>query len=291
MICWIWVHYHNFYSFVNPLTAPFGFAQGVLRLRSGGRLKNIPIMQFKIEVCVDTIESAITAQNAGADRVELCGSLPEGGITPGYGTIIFARENLSIGLHVIIRPRGGDFLYSDQEYEVMCRDIEMCRKAGIDGVVLGILKSPGEIDIERTSRLIDLARPMTVTFHRAFDLCNDPLKGLEDVIATGARRLLTSGQQNTAFEGMDLIARLVKLAGDRIIIMPGSGISESNITAIAGNTGALEYHFTGRKNIDSKMIFHKENISMGGIPGVPEFSRKVADPDTITGIINKLKMI
>ncbi|MCX6334426.1 MAG: copper homeostasis protein CutC, partial [Bacteroidia bacterium] len=137
-------------------------------------------MNFKLEICVDSVESAINAQIGGADRVELCDNLLEGGTTPSFGSIASARENLSIGLHVIIRPRGGDFLYSDLEYDLMRRDIDLCGEAGVDGIVIGILRSDGSIDIERTQRLIGLAFPMSATFHRAFDVCSDPLSGLED---------------------------------------------------------------------------------------------------------------
>jgi len=151
-------------------------------------------MEFKLEICVDSAISALNAQSAGADRIELCDNLGEGGTTPGYGMIISARNNLSIGIHVLIRPRGGDFLYSDTEYDIMRRDIELCGENGIDGIVTGILLPDGTIDVERTARLIEFAYPMTATFHRAFDMCADPVRGIEDVIATGASRLLTSGQ-------------------------------------------------------------------------------------------------
>jgi copper homeostasis protein len=248
-------------------------------------------MEFKLEICVDNVESAIEAQNAGADRIELCNNLMEGGTTPGLGTIRSARSNLTIGLHVIIRPRGGDFLYSSLDYDIMRRDIESSGESGADGVVLGLLLPDGAIDIDRTAKLIELARPMSVTFHRAYDMCKDPLKGIEDVIVTGADRLLTSGQKNSAEGGVELINQLIKLAGKRIIIMPGSGINVSNITHIAVSTGAKEFHLTGRKVIDSEMVYRKENISIGGTSGIPEFSRKVADPDMIRSIISNLKMI
>ena len=248
-------------------------------------------MNFKLEICVDSVESAIDAQAAGADRIELCNSLGEGGTTPGSGTIISARNNLTIGLHVIIRPRGGDFLYSDLEYDIMRREIELCGEYGVDGVVIGILEPDGRIDVERTAKLIESARPMSATFHRAFDLCSDPFKGIEDVISTGADRLLTSGQRNRADDGISLISKLIQHAGKRIIIMPGSGINESNIGLIARGTGANEFHLTGRKIIDSEMIFRRENIFMGGVSGIPEFSRKVADPDMIRSIINNLKLM
>ena len=248
-------------------------------------------MNFKLEICVDNIESAIAAQNAGADRIELCNNLPEGGTTPGSGTICSARNNLTIGLHVIIRPRGGDFLYSDPDYDIMRREIDICGECGVNGIVLGILESGGGIDVERTAKLIELARPMSATFHRAFDMCNDPFKSLEDVIACGADRLLTSGQKNKAEEGIDLINLLIVQADNRIIIMPGSGINQSNIENIAKLTGAKEFHLTGRKTIESEMIFQRQNISMGSSSDIPEFSRKIVDPEIIRSIINKLNLI
>ena len=248
-------------------------------------------MKFKLEICVDSVESAITAQETGADRVELCDNLPEGGTTPGFGTIASARSNLTIGLHVIIRPRGGDFLYTDLEYDIMRRDIECCGELGADGIVLGILRSDGEIDIERTARLIELAQPMSATFHRAFDMCPDPLKGLEDVIASGADRLLTSGQKDKAQDGTELINQLIKKAGNRIIIMPGSGINHLNISRIARSSGANEFHTTARKIIGSEMVYRKSGVSMGGVEGISEFSRKVADRDMIRDIINTLHLI
>jgi copper homeostasis protein len=248
-------------------------------------------MKYKLEICVDNVESAIEAQNAGADRIELCNNLMEGGTTPGFGTISSARSNLTIGLHVIIRPRGGDFLYCGLDYDIMRRDIEACGECGADGVVLGILLPDGTIDIDRTAKLTELARPMSVTFHRAYDMCIDPFKGLEDVIATGADRLLTSGQKNRAEEGVGLIIQLIKQAGKRIIIMPGSGINSYNITHIALKTGAKEFHLTGRKVIASDMIYMAQNISLGANPDIPEYSRKVADADMIRSIVNNLKMV
>jgi copper homeostasis protein len=248
-------------------------------------------MNFKIEICVDSIESAINAQIAGADRVELCDNLLEGGTTPSYGTIISARNNLNIGLHVIIRPRGGDFLYTDVEYDIMRRDIELCGKSGADGVVIGILLSDGNIDTERTSRLVEFASPMSVTFHRAFDMCIDPAKGLEDIIQSGAQRVLTSGQQNKAIDGADLIEKLVKKSKNRLIIMPGAGIDEHNITNLAKTTGATEFHLTGRKSIGSEMTFKKQGLSMGGHNDINEFSRKIADYEKISRIVELLRAI
>jgi copper homeostasis protein len=248
-------------------------------------------MKFKLEICVDNIVSAIIAQESGADRIELCGSLPEGGTTPGLGTIRSVRENVSIGLHVIIRPRGGDFLYSKAEYEIMKRDIEICGENEVNGVVLGILLPDGNIDVERTARLIEYARPMSATFHRAYDLTDDALKSLEDVISTGAGRLLTSGQHNKAEDGLDLISKLVEISDDRIIIMPGSGINELNIRMIANITRAKEFHLTGRKKIDSGMIFRRDDVYLGGNNDQSEFVRKIADGEVIRSIISTLKMI
>jgi len=247
-------------------------------------------MDFKLEICADCIESALNAQKAGADRIELCDNLYEGGTTPGYGTLVSVRDNIDIGMNVIIRPRGGDFLYNDSEYDIMRRDIDMCGESGADGIVLGILLPSGRIDVERTAKLIEMARPMSVTFHRAFDMCSDPAEGINDVIATGADRLLTSGQKNRAAEGTELIKELILKSGGKIVIMPGSGINETNIAGIAIATGAKEFHLTGRRTINSEMIFRREGISMGS-SGTDEFSRRISDSEIIKSIINTLRAI
>ncbi|MGE5406189.1 MAG: copper homeostasis protein CutC [Methanosarcina sp.] len=248
-------------------------------------------MDYKLEICTDSLISSLIAQEAGADRIELCTNLLEGGTTHSYGTIIAVREKMNIELNVIIRPRGGDFLYSEHELEIMKKDIRMCRDLCVDGIVLGILKPDGTIDTQRTSELIDLAYPLKVTFHRAFDMCSDPFKGLEDVISTGALRLLTSGQKNRAEEGQDLIGNLVSQAGNRLIIMPGGGISDDNIETIAKSTGATEFHMTGRKTIQSEMQFRREEIKMGGISSLSEYYQKVADQDLIKRVIHILNII
>lgn len=248
-------------------------------------------MQFKLEICVDSIESAVSAQSAGADRIELCDSLVEGGTTPSTGMISTVRSNLDLALHVMIRPRGSDFLYSDIEYDIMRRDIEVCGESGVDGVVFGILLQDGNIDIEHTARLIEMARPMSVTFHRAFDMCRDPFRGLEDVITTGADRLLSSGQKDKAIDGCGVLTLMTGKAGGKIIIMPGGGIDESNIEDIARSTGASEFHLTARKTIPTAMQYKKPGISMGGINSIDEFSRKVADGKAISNIIEILKLI
>jgi copper homeostasis protein len=248
-------------------------------------------MDYKLEICVDSVESAINAQIAGADRVEFCDNLLEGGTTPCYGAIVSARSNLDIGLHIIIRPRSGDFLYSDLEYDIMRRDIEICGENDVDGIVIGILRTGGNIDIERTAKLLEFAYPMSATFHRAFDMCSDPVQGLEDVIDTGCTRLLTSGLKNKAQDGIETIRQLAIQAGERIIIMPGGGIDESNVALIFTAAKVKEIHLTARKTIDSEMIFRRQGIFMGGVSGIPEFARKVADPERIKSIVHILKTL
>jgi copper homeostasis protein len=248
-------------------------------------------MDCKLEICVDSVESAINAQSAGADRVEFCNNLPEGGTTPDFGAIVSARNNLDIGIHVIIRPRGGDFLYSDLEYDIMRRDIEICGENGVDGIVVGILRTGGNIDIERTAKLIEFAYPMSATFHRAFDMCSDPVQGLEDIIDTGCARLLTSGLKNKALDGIEMIRQLAIQAGERIIIMPGGGIDETNVALIVTACRVKEVHLKGRKTIDSEMIFRRQGIYMGGISGIPEFTRKVADTERIKSMVDILKSL
>jgi copper homeostasis protein len=229
-----------------------------------------------IEVCVDSVESAIAAQNGGADRVELCDNLIEGGTTPSDGAIAIARERLSIKLHVIIRPRGGDFCYSDLEFEIMKRDILRCKELHADGVVIGILTPDGDIDIPRSRELVELARPLQVTYHRAFDMARNAHQALEDVIATGADRLLTSGQEPSVIEGLDLISELVQLAGDRIVIMPGCG-TERNMKKAVALSGASEFHVTGFGTIESPMRYRNPRIYMGGALYPPEYARQVTD--------------
>ncbi|MEP6926173.1 MAG: copper homeostasis protein CutC, partial [Ginsengibacter sp.] len=206
------------------------------------------------------IESCIAAREAGAHRIELCDNPSEGGTTPSYGFIKAAREKLSIQLYVMIRPRGGDFFYSDNEFSIMKADIEMCKQLGCDGVVIGLLQKDGSVDKRRCKELCVLAYPLGVTFHRAFDRTNDPFKALEDIIESGCERILTSGQQPKAVDGIPLIKELVKLADDRIIIMPGSGINSENIILLAENTGAIELHSSASVYTESKM--DHSNFSM-----------------------------
>ena len=244
-----------------------------------------------IEVCATSLQSAINAQTGDAGRVELCDNLYKGGTTPSPGTLMLARGKLHIKLHVLIRPRGGDFVYSDLEFEVIRKDIEFCKEIACDGVVIGFLNADGIIDIEKLAEAIEIARPMSVTHHRAFDKTRDPLKSLNQLIDLGVDRLLTSGQKNKAPDGKELIAKLVKQAGDRMVIMPGSGINEDNIAMMHQLTGATEFHLTGQKMVDSKMNFRKDGIFLGGLPQIPEYS--IAETDVnrirrISEILNKI---
>ena len=218
---------------------------------------------YQLEICANSVLSAVIAQEGGADRVELCQNLDVGGTTPSLGQVWLARAGLSIGVHVLIRPRGGDFLYSDLEFLEMKSDIMFCREAKCDGVVIGMLLADGRVDTVRMAELIELARPMQVTFHRAFDRCRDPFEALEAIIDLGCDRLLTSGMKNTAAEGAETIAQLVKQANGRIEVMPGAGINEENILQIAAATGASSFHTSAKVEVGSAM-----NYDGGGVGGM-----------------------
>ncbi|WP_128545404.1 copper homeostasis protein CutC [Larkinella soli] len=214
-----------------------------------------------VEVCAFSLESCLIAQRTGAGRVELCGGVGEGGTTPSYGLITLARRHLRIQLYVMIRPRGGDFLYSDTERDVMRRDIELAKEAGVDGVVLGLLNPDGSVDETRTAELVRLAHPLPVTFHRAFDLTRDPREALEAVIRTGAKRILTSGQQPRAEAGLPLLAELVRQAAGRIEIMAGAGVTADNAARIAA-AGVDAVHLTGKQITESAMRFRNPQVPM-----------------------------
>ena len=218
---------------------------------------------YKFEICANSVASCIAAQEGGADRVELCAGIPEGGTTPSYGMIKSARESIDIALNVIIRPRGGDFLYSKEELKEMLYDIQTARKLGADGLVFGCLTPEGKVDIEAMKPLMEAAGDTPVTFHRAFDHSSDPMQALEDIISLGCARILTSGCRPTALEGADLLSQLVETAGDRIIIMPGCGVKENNIAEIARLSGAREFHFSAREPVESGMIFRNPEVAMG----------------------------
>jgi copper homeostasis protein len=218
-------------------------------------------MSFQLEICCFNIASAMIAQDAGANRIELCAGPQEGGTTPSLGTIKIARTNIQLSLYPIIRPRGGDFLYSDHEFETMLNDVVLCKQLSCDGIVTGFLQPDGSVDKDRTSRLVDLAYPMGVTFHRAFDWARDPVKALEDIIQTGCERVLTSGQRPLAQDGASLIKDLILQANHQIIVMPGSGLRASNIIQLTEKTGAEEFHSSARMDAAGQMQFL--NQSMG----------------------------
>jgi copper homeostasis protein len=216
---------------------------------------------IQLEICANSVTSALAAQAGGAARVELCANLKQGGITPSYGEVMQARKLLHIPLHVLIRPREGDFNYNDVEFETMKADIELCKQVGCNGVVLGILTTEGQIDIDRTAALVKLAQPMEVTFHRAFDQTADLPKALEDIIKTGCKTILTSGGKPTASDGLSILQKLLKQADNRIEIMPGCGINEHNIKDLAKLDGIKTLHTSAKTNIKSDVqLFSKEVV-------------------------------
>jgi len=197
-------------------------------------------------------------------------------------------QSIEIDLHVLIRPRGGDFLYTDLEIEVMKRDIAFCKENGVKGVVLGVLKKDGNVDLERTRQLVNAATPMSVTFHRAFDMVNDPLQAIEDIISTGCHRILTSGLSNKAWDGRDMIANLISAANGRIIIMAGSGINSENADKLVRYTGVTEIHASARSTYPSNMKYHQKNIFMGDLPEIPEFEISQTDSHKIKLIVQSV---
>lgn len=227
----------------------------------------------KLEICANSYTSALAAQNGGAFRVELCENMAEGGTTPSYAQIKLCIEKLNIQVWPIIRPRGGDFLYTDDEFEIMKEDIKVCKDLNCDGIVTGILCADGEIDKKRCTELIELAHPMPVAFHRAFDMSNNLEKALEDLIELGFVRVLTSGAAENAFNGIESLAKLVKKADSRIEIMPGAGINHQNILEIKEKTGAFVFHTSARVKVASQMKFRNSTTKMGSIKDEYQFEQ------------------
>lgn len=244
---------------------------------------------YKFEVCANSVASCVEAQKAGVDRVELCAGIPEGGTTPSLGDMTVARKLLTTTrLHVIIRPRGGDFLYSPIEQEIMLHDIEAARQIGADGVVFGCLTAEGDVDMPLMQRLMTASKGMSVTFHRAFDMCRNPQQALEDIISLGCDRILTSGAQPTAEKGIPLLAQLQQQTQRRIILLAGSGVNETNIARIAAETGIHEFHFSARENISSQMQFRNPDVSMGGTVHIDEYSQPVTSSEKVRRTIAAL---
>jgi len=234
---------------------------------------------------VDSTASALAAERGGAHRVELCGDLLEGGITPSAGLIETVRKKVRIGVNVIIRPRGGDFCYTTDEFESMKRDVLTAKELGADGVVFGILKEDGHIDTARTRCLVELARPLNSTFHRAFDMSVDLNQALEDVIHSGITRVLTSGGEQNAEDGIATVAGLVTAAKNRVAVMVGGGIRETNVRHILAETGAREIHANVGHSVASPMMFRNSKISLGAIKG-SEYQRVVVLHDRVRRLLD-----
>jgi copper homeostasis protein len=236
-------------------------------------------MSYKLEIIGFNIESCIAAQEAGANRIELCVGPGEGGTTPSYAFIKAAREKLQIDLYVMIRPRGGDFLYSDEDFEIMKNDVAICKELGCNGIVTGILTVDGKVDKKRCKELIGIAYPLEATFHRAFDRVVDPFEALEDIIELGFERILTSGLKPKAIDSLDLLSKLIKQSDEKIIIMPGSGVTAENIITIAESTGATELHSSATLAEESKMEYKNAKINepLNHVTVNKEAVKKMAD--------------
>ncbi len=247
-------------------------------------------MPVAVEICVSDVPSAVAAHEGGADRVELCANLGEGGTTPSAGTIAPACR-LALPIHVIIRPRGGDFCYLDVEYEAMRHDIRVAKTLGASGVVLGLLHPDGTVDRERTAALIEIARPMSTTFHNAFDMTRDPREALETLIGLGVDRILTSGGTRSAWEGRDRIADLVRLAGDRIVLMAGGGISAEDVPRLIAATSVREVHVGSHASTTSasQMTFHNPEVAIGRVGASSEATIVRTDAEKVREIVRSAR--
>jgi copper homeostasis protein len=238
-----------------------------------------------LEICCTSFESAKIAAEGGANRIELCDNLFEGGTTPSAGMILKIKDKVDIGLYVIIRPRGGDFVYSDDEFRIMQKDIQFCHDIGVDGIVSGVLTIDGDIDVEHTKQLVELSGNMDFTFHRAFDLVRNPEKALQDVISTGTSRILTSGLENNVVEGSEMLKDLVELAGNDIKIMAGGGLKSANIQEIIDTTGCNEFHTTAKVWVNSTFI-HQSDVKMNGSADIPQDMIMVASLEEVKKLRN-----
>jgi copper homeostasis protein len=241
-------------------------------------------MSYILEIATSDFETTKAAVHGGADRIELCANLAEGGVTPSYGTIFQCRENFDVLIYTMIRPRGGDFLYTEDEFEIMLHDVKLCKQSGCDGIVTGLLNMDGSIDEKRLSVIVEIAYPLGVTFHRAFDRCRDPFEAMEKIIAVGCERILTSGQKPTADEGLELIRELDLAAEHRISIMPGSGIRKENIRMIAEKTGCKEFHASVRTKTNSEMEFIHPSFASSE----ESYFNNAIDPDEVMALKHEL---
>lgn len=243
-----------------------------------------------IEICADSVDSAIAAEVNGADRIELCDNLTEGGTTPSAGKIKTVLKSVNIPVFVMIRPRGGDFLYTKTEFEVMRQDLLIAKDLGVQGIVLGILKADGSIDKSRTTKLVSLASPLPVTFHRAFDMANDPFQATQDLIECGVKRILTSGQKKTASEGLPMIEQLISLYGEKINFMAGAGIHADNIDFFINSPYLNEIHMTSFKIVESAMQYRNRELYMGSTNCMSEYELRVPDEKKTGGVNAKRKV-
>ncbi|MCL4136832.1 UNVERIFIED_CONTAM: hypothetical protein GTU68_008242 [Idotea baltica] len=242
---------------------------------------------IKLEVCIDSVAGAKAAEKGGANRVELCDNLVEGGTTPSFGMVEQCLESSNLPVMMMIRPRGGDFLYDKDEFEVMKRNVLHARTLGVMGVVFGMLTAEGDIDRAQTAQLVEAAGPLSVTFHRAFDMCRNPHKGLELLKELGIARILTSGQESSAHEGIPLIRELIDLAGDQLIIMPGGGVNEKTLPDIVRLTQAKECHTSAKTTFPSKMKYFNPKVYMG-VPGSAEYEIKSVSAKRVAAILRTL---
>ncbi len=227
-------------------------------------------MKYILECCVDSLESAIEAKIGGANRIELCSNLVIGGTTPDLNLFHLVRKHVDLKIHVLIRPRYGDFCYSDYEFEIIKKNVEMFRLAGSDGVVIGILAPDGSMDLERMKQLIEIAKGMHITLHRAFDMCKNPIKVLEQTKALGINTILTSGQKNSCIEGKELIRELVEASRGQVEILVGGGVKPEIARELLSYTKATSFHLSGKTIVDSRMVYRKENVAMG-LPFLNEY--------------------
>lgn len=244
-------------------------------------------MNAVLEVCAGCIESVSAARRGGAYRVELCSGLDEGGVTPSAGFVRAALEEPGIYKHVLVRPRGGDFLYTAREQQVICQDIETLRQMGVDGIVVGALTSEGEIDMEAMKQFMMASEGIPVTFHRAFDMCRNPERALEQIIELGCSRLLTSGLSSTAEAGIAKLRSLNEQAAGRMVIMPGCGVNAQNAAKIIAETGVREIHASARLRVESSMTFRNVGVEMGKA-GADEYSRMMTSESVVRAIVQQL---
>lgn len=245
--------------------------------------------KINIEVCATSVMSAIAADKGGADRIELCDNIAEGGTTPSAGTILYCTENLSLDVWILLRPRGGDFLYNEAEFELMKQDIKLAKEYGVAGIVTGVLTPDGFVDMERMQELIEVSGNMPVAFHRAFDMASDPIVVLNQLIDLNIPRLLTAGQKNTAMEGAGLIRELIEYADGRIDIMPGSGINLKNFTELYKLTGAKDFHLTGRNTVNSRMDYITDEVVLNSFGHKDDFQWLETDAGIIAEIVRLSK--